>query len=201
MVVDVGANVGTWTLEALKSFPGAQIHAFEPSAVAFAALAAAVGGETRVSLEQMALGDENGEAVLYADVSGSGLASLSKRRLDHLGLDFSYEEQVEVMTLESWSRSRGIGKVDVLKLDVEGHEMDVLRGAGTLLESMSVVQFEFGGCNIDSRTFFQDFWYLLSESGFKIYRLGPSGLSALSNYSERDEVFVTTNYFAGRRVV
>ena len=95
-----------------------------------------------------------------------------------------------MMTLESSSRSRGIGKVDVLKLDVEGHEMDVLRGAGTLLESIER-SVRIRRLQHRLKNVLQDFWYLLSESGFKIYRLGPSGLSALSNYSERDEVFVT----------
>jgi FkbM family methyltransferase len=198
MVLDVGANVGAWTLQALQVLPRAHIHALEPSARAHAALSAAVLGETRVSVHQVALGASDGAAVLYADVPGSGLASLTRRRLDHLGIEFSHEESVPLRTLESWSLSAGAEDVDVLKLDVEGHELDVLRGAGGVLGRVRVIQWEFGGCNIDTRSFFQDFWYLLIEAGFRICRLGPAGLSVVARYSERDETFSTTNYFAHR---
>jgi FkbM family methyltransferase len=198
VILDVGANVGAWTLQALDTFPGAQIHAFEPSASAFAELTVAVGGGTRVHVHQSALGSTDGASVLYSDSPGSGLASLTKRQLDHIGLQFSFEEPIRMCTLESWSHAVGIRELDVLKLDVEGHEMDVLRGAGKLLDRVQVIQFEFGGCNIDTRTYFQDFWYFLTDSGFKIYRLGPAGLSALNGYSERDETFTTTNFFATR---
>jgi FkbM family methyltransferase len=160
---------------------------------------ASVGTNPRVSLNRLALAETEREALLYANTPGSVLASLTKRRLDHFALDFSYEETVQVESLESWAASAGVKAVDVLKIDVEGHELDVLRGAGTLLSCVGVIQFEFGGCNIDTRTYFQDYWYLLSDD-FEIYRLGPAGLQLLPVYSEQDEVFTTTNFLAKRRL-
>lgn len=198
-VLDVGANCGAWTLQALATFPHAVVHAFEPAAHAFETLTTVLGAEDRVTLHNVALGNRDGDVLLYADVPGSGMASLTRRRLDHFGLDFSHEEMVTVRTLESWSHHVGIPRIDVLKLDVEGHELDVLRGARLLLNDVQVVQFEFGGCNIDTRTYFQDFWYLLTGAGFSIHRLGPSGLTHLTRYSEQDEAFITTNFFASRR--
>jgi hypothetical protein len=102
----------------------------------------------------------------------------------------NHEETVRLRTLESWSLSSGINDIDVLKLDVEGHEMDVLRGAGETLRRVRVIQWEFGGCNIDTRTYFQDFWYFLTEAGFKISRLGPRGaLSRSSVQRTRGDIF------------
>lgn len=198
VVLDVGANVGDWTLQALEQLPHARIYAFEPSEAAFRGLVSAVGASPRVSVSQVALGDTDQEAVLYADSPGSGLASLARRRLDHAGISFAHEERVVVRTLESWARSVTLDKVDVLKLDVEGCELAVLRGAGDFLRDVRVIQFEFGGCNIDTRTYFQDFWYLLSDD-FEIFRLSPTGLDLLPAYTERDETFTTTNFFARRR--
>ena len=60
------------------------------------------------------------------------------------------------------------------------------------------MQFEFGGCNIDSWTHFQDFYYFFRDAGFRLYRLGPKGLDLIERYSELDEAFTTTNYFAQR---
>ena len=198
VVVDVGANTGSWTIEALKAFPRARVHAIEPSTVAFGALSTNVGGIDRVSLHRLALGAVDGEAVLYADAPGSELASLTRRRLHHLDIEMDIGESIHARTLASWTGAEGIRAVHVLKLDVEGHELEILQGAGALLESTTVIQFEFGGCNIDTRTFFQDFWYLLTGVGFRIFRLGPRGLTAVPAYREADEVFATTNYFAAR---
>lgn len=193
LVVDAGANIGNWTHAALREFPQAQIHALEPSAAAAGKLSAKVGGDPRVSTHQIALSDHDGEAVLYANQPGSPISSLTKRRL--VGVNYDHEEKVPVRTLASWAASAGIDRLDVLKLDVEGHELDALRGAGWTLDSVKVVQFEFGGCNIDTRTYFQDFWYFFANADFRLYRLGPGGLNPVDRYSEGDEVFITTNFF------
>jgi FkbM family methyltransferase len=196
VALDVGAGVGAWTLHALSALPNVRIHAFEPSSVAMQRLEVAVGkSDGRVSVHQLALSDCDGEGVLYANEPGSPIASLTRRKA--VSVEFSYEEQVRTTTLQSWSRSSGIDTVDVLKLEVGGHEMDVLTGAGDLLQRMQVIQFEFGGSNIDTRTYFGDFWDLLAGAGWRIYRLCPNGLLAKDRYRECcDEVFRTTTYFA-----
>lgn len=117
------------------------------------------------------------------------------RRLDHFGLEFGHSEEAPLTTLDDLL---GGAPVDLFKLDVEGRELDVLKGAASTAPRVSVIQFEFGGCNIDTRSYFQDFWYLLTEQGFGIWRIGPHGLQLVLNYSESDEVFLTTNFFAAR---
>jgi hypothetical protein len=92
----------------------------------------------------------------------------------------------------------GVGRIDLLKIDVEGHELEVLRGAESLFAGRGVrmVTFEFGGCDIDSRTFFQDFWYFFRERGMgRLFRITPSGyLAPIRHYREADEQFRTTNF-------
>ena len=63
---------------------------------------------------------------------------------------------------------------------------------------INTISIEFGGCNIDSRTFFQDFWYFLHERGmWRIFRIAPAGyLVALPAYREAYEQFRTTNFVA-----
>jgi len=195
-VLDVGANAGAWTREALRQLPAAHVHSFEPASAARAHLSSEFGSNARVSIHPIALGATDSEATLYADAPGSGLASLSQRRLDHRALSLTHEERVTVRTLPSWLTYTGVDKVDVLKLDVEGHELDVLRAATDQLKTVRVIQFEFGGCNIDTRTYWQDFWYLLSDAGYRLYRLAPRRLIQVSRYHERDESFLTTNFFA-----
>ena len=197
VVFDIGANIGTYSEAIRRSAPAATIFAFEPSLVARQKLSDKFTGDSSVVVVPLALGSTNATQTLYSDFPGSGMASLTKRRLEHFGIDFSQTESIDVVTLDSWVESMNVVP-NVIKLDVEGHELDVLKGGGKTLALTQVVQFEFGGCNIDTRTFFQDFWYLLTPLGFTIYRISTDGPIRLSRYSELEECFRTTNYLAVR---
>jgi len=192
---DVGANRGDWTASLLKRIPSAKVHLFEPSKRAFNDLNRRFYGLDQLTLVNKALGKYNGEATLFSDTEGSVLSSLSQRRLDHFGITFQEKEQIAIMTLDDYCEQYAVYP-DVIKLDVEGHELDVLIGAESALEYCKIVQFEFGGCNIDSRTYFQDFFYFFKHKGFDISRLKNGTLVPVDSYREIDETFSTTNYFA-----
>jgi hypothetical protein len=91
-----------------------------------------------------------------------------------------------------------IQRIDLLKLDTEGHELSVLEGARRLLESRAIdtIQFEFGGANIDSRTFLRDIVDVLRPT-HGVYRLLKDGVEPLRN-DEREEIFTYANYIAVR---
>jgi len=109
-------------------------------------------------------------------------------------------EQVQVRTIDRFCETEKIQRIDFLKIDVEGHELSVLRGAERMLTSgaISMIQFEFGPANIYSRTYFYDFWSLLSGA-YDIYRIVPKGLAPINYYGEHNEIFLTTNYLALRK--
>ena len=147
----------------------------------------------------LAAGEAAGRQTLHYDRAGSGLASLHARRLDHFGIDFSGRETVDVTTIDNFVAENGLETIDFAKFDIEGHELDALRGAARTLEQgrIKALAFEFGGCNIDSRTYFQDFWYVLGGLGYQIYVINPLfGTTRLKAYDERHEVFLTTNFIA-----
>lgn len=197
LVVDIGGNVGDYTAEVLLRFPKAQIHVFEPSAVNIGKLNHRFGQNNRVIIHQKALSDAAGKMTLYADSPGSGLGSLSKRDLSHHHLDFSHEETVLVERFDAMYIEYLTNKtIDLVKIDVEGHELAVLRGFGDVLSSVRIIQFEFGGCNVDTRTFFKDFWDFFTEKGFSLYRITPMGVQAIFKYNEQEEAFTTTNFLA-----
>ncbi len=159
---------------------------------------------SNVKINYLALSNVNGKQKLYYDTPGSALASLTKRRLEHFNTSMNHSEIVETTRFDDfWKTTDTYLKnpntiIDYVKIDVEGHELDVLEGFGNLLDKIGIIQFEFGGTNIDTRTYFQDFWYLFKDKkyDFSIYRIAPNGLIPINKYVETDEYFSTTNYIA-----
>jgi len=202
VLFDVGANIGKYTSALLEVFtkPNVKIHAFEPSAATFAQLNERFCRDRRVETHKFGFSDKRTVRRLYADQSLSGLASLYKRRLGHRNINLHSSETVKLTTIDAFCRKHAIHQVHFLKLDVEGHELSVLKGARRMLESgkISYIQWEFGGCNIDSRTFFQDFYYLLNDR-YTLYRIVKDGRQPVPQYQETLEIFTTANYLAELR--
>jgi FkbM family methyltransferase len=199
IVVDVGGNIGNWTAALLNRSKPKHVYVFEPSKRNQGILAERFRQNKNVVIIPKALSDKDGAAPLFANESGSGLASLHQRRLDHFGIPHEEVERIEMMSVSQFISDFGIPKIDILTLDIEGHELTALKGIPrNFWDKINVIQFEFGGCNIDSRTFFQDFWYLLSPR-FTMFRMSPMGLLVITQYRELDEVFATTNYLCLHR--
>ena len=181
-----------------------QIHCFEPSQHTHEALSRTITEanppkKCHVVLNQHALGRKRETLTLHYDELQSGLASLTKRRLDHFNINMSKSEEVEVLPLDEYCALNHISHIHLLKIDDEGHELDVLGGALDMLknQAIDIITFEFGGCNIDTRTYFQDFWYFFKDYDMEIFRILPSGeLLPIKAYKEIYEQFITTNYVA-----
>ena len=144
-----------------------------------------------------ALSDKNGFDFLYSDKSGSGLGTLFNRRLDHFNINFDNKEKINLIRLDTFLQNENKDIIiDYFKMDVEGSELKILEGMGIFIKKIKLIQFEFGGCNIDSRTFFQDFWYYFKKHNFDLFRITMTGPKKIKEYSESDEFFRTTNYIA-----
>lgn len=197
-IFDVGANKGQYAKLVDEVFAGnAKIHSFEPGHTTYNELTKNTKNIKGIQTNNFGLGSNEAQMELNYDVQGSGLASLHTRKLEHMNIDFSKKEIVEIKTIDSFCKEHTIQKIDLLKIDVEGHEMEVLKGAQNMLsrKHIGAIQFEFGGCNIDSRTYFQDFYYLLKDN-YRLYRELQDGLCEIKQYSELQEIFTTINYFA-----
>jgi hypothetical protein len=137
---------------------------------------------------------------LYTDGKGSSLASFYERDLSHVGAGMTHHVIVHVTILDALAEKHGLSHVNFLKLDLEGHELEALKGSKNLLERKAIdtIMFEFGGCNIDSRTYIKDFWSLLvHQHQFSFYRLLPRRrLKFFPRYSESLEQFSWQNILA-----
>ena len=185
----------------MNIFPKADIHSFEPAKKTFSTLSHNIEEISKkysghVKLNNLALSDSSGKATLHYDKENSGIASLYERQLDYMGIDYSMTEIIELTTLDEYCKENKIEYIDLLKMDVEGNELNVLEGSKTMLEAGKIrnIQMEFGGCNLDSRTYFRDFWNLLHED-FRVFYILADSLMEITNYRETLEIFTTVNFF------
>ncbi len=203
-IFDVGSNRGQFLTMALEHMKGedVEVHCFEPGKQTFAHLSTTAAGRPKVHLNNIGLGAEQSEAVLHYDHAGSEIASLTKRKLEHYGVNYESSETVVIDTVDNYCAAKGIDRIDLLKVDIEGHELDCFKGAKDMFakKAIGIVTLEFGGANIDTRTYFRDFWYFFEQMGMDLYRITPSGyLFKLEDCFETQEQFRTTNFLAIRK--
>jgi FkbM family methyltransferase len=192
-VLDVGANVGDWSAAALAINPNLEVHCFEPNPSTFAALSQrSLKGDVR--LNAFALGAESAEHELNVYGELDGLNSLYERA----GTTPVRRERIKVETLDKYAADAGIDEIGLLKIDTEGHELAVMRGAESMLRSgrIRMVQFEYGGTFIDSRTFLKDIWHFISalRPSYRFYKVHPAGLRFAPSYHPGLEDFQYSNW-------
>ncbi len=199
IVVDGGVNRGEYSRCVLRLAReigvAVEIHAFEPAPACVAKLRTAFAGEPTFRLTPSALSDRAGEALLYDGQSGSSLASLVPRA-EHSG-EKGAAVSVPLLRLDDYLAQQGVARVDLLKLDVEGHEVAALGGLGERLrpETVDAIQFEYGGAALDAGTSLRDLYRLLEGRGYALAKLFPHALE-LRNYRPWMEHFSYANYVA-----
>lgn len=198
VVLDVGANVGDYAVRVLDVLPSADVHLFEPHPRSASWLHERFGNG--VTVVAAAAGSVAGTLELYdyAGGAGSSHASVYAEVFVELHRRPAEPVSVPVVRIDDYVRDAGLADVLLLKIDTEGHELEVVKGALESLGSGRIhcVQFEFNEMNLVSRVFLRDFAQLLE--GYTLHRLLPRGLARL-DVTPTDEIFAFQNVVAVRR--
>jgi len=198
IIFDVGANVGNYCCELLKTFPKANIYAFEPHPITYNHLLKNTKGG--VHAINVACSDTAGEIKLYdyaSDVDGTEHASLYKDVFTDIYVSDVKSINTIVIRLDKYADDNNIDYIDFLKIDTEGNEYKVLLGCSGLLsyKKIGVIQFEFNKMNVISRVYMKDFYDILKE--YEIFRLLPKEMLPMKNYnSATHEIFSYQNIVA-----
>lgn len=187
-ILDVGANIGQFAIGASKIIQNSTVHCFEPSSATFQKLK--TKSTDRILVNHAGLGASRGSKLLYEGQDRSVKASF-------VLYDQSGEgELAQVWTVDSYCLQHNLHTVELLKIDVEGFELEVLKGAKDMIDQGKIkfIQFEFGGINhVQQKVFLQDFFDFLPQ--YSIYRILQRGLVKLS-YKPFYEIYITSNYLA-----
>lgn len=174
LLLDVGANRGQFSLISRVMHPRLPIHAFEPQPVEAAVYRRLFSHDPLVALHEVALGDREGEADLHISrrADSSSLLPIGEMQAK---LFPSTEEvgthRVQVMTLDGVSTKWSGAKRILLKLDVQGFELGVLRGARLALRQCAFVYAECSEIPLyTGQALFPEVASFLKAEGFKTIR-------------------------------
>lgn len=193
VVFDVGANVGEWAELVMASRPNVKIHCFEPSVGTFRILASNKF-ISKARCNNIGLGSVREEKKFYVFGDGSTVNSMYLRD----GMIPLREDSVSIDTIDNYCIKNDIKSIDFLKIDVEGNELEVLKGASKMFQSaaIKIAQFEYGGTYIDSRIFLKDIFNYFNGLSYRIYKIYPGYVQYISSYGSDLEDFQYANYVA-----
>jgi FkbM family methyltransferase len=138
VVFDVGANCGATSVHLARHYPNAAVHSFEPGSTARAYLERNTARFPKVRVHPIGLYSADQETPLYLGDGDIGMASIEQR-----GVNLGESELVRLRAGGAWAEEHGIDRIDVLKVDVEGAEVEVISSLAPLLPTVKVLYLEY----------------------------------------------------------
>lgn len=136
IIIDIGGHAGQFSKIFSALVPQGRVYTFEPGTYAHSILKKVhlLKRLTNVSIFKMGASDKNGKSVLSVPIKSSGSIGFGRSSIN--GEDFTHalREEIPLTTLDHFSKTHQLPRVDLIKIDVEGHEMSVLNGAQKLLK-------------------------------------------------------------------
>jgi FkbM family methyltransferase len=185
-LIDVGANLGIVTCLMSELWPRRRIHSFEPGPSTFTSLQRnlALNGVKNVQAHNTAVSDTEGTLTFSFRPDSRATSGFPKDQKTHADGRDPNMIKVQSTTLDRYVASHGIPSISLLKVDVEGFEPLVFRGAEQLLKEHSILIIYFEMCPILLRKAGFETTQptsFLESYGYSLYRLGEDGMTATAS--------------------
>ncbi len=200
VIFDVGANKGDYTRQVLKIAEqlnkNVEVHLFEPQKYNIEILHRSFSHLNNIIINDFGLSNNDETLTIFSDSSGSELASIYEREFfKEQGFSLS-KEAARMVPVEDYIKEKSLEKIHLMKIDVEGHELEVVKGIRELLDSRIIksIQFEYGGTYVDAGTKLRDIYSILGL----YYNIGKikDGTVSYVLYHNDMEDFQYSNYLA-----
>ena len=194
ILFDVGANYGQTVTKFKKYFPESFIYSFEPSKLCFETLQQIHSNTIGVTINNKAVGKEK-SSLEFNEYAWSSLNSLLKRSFTSSKIIDNYH--VDVVSIDDYCRENNIYKINLLKTDTEGFELNVLLGAEQMMNE-NKIQFVYTEVffyeNYIGQSSFGDIYNFLLSKGFNLVRFYTFEYTDKGCASRTDALFVNPNY-------
>ena len=175
IIYDVGAYEGTWTVLAKAIFPEAEVHAFEPLAALRKDFSRQTNGLTKIYYHPIALGAMTGTLPmkLASSLDSSSILKMTQEQIKQFRVQPAGVELVHAESLDEYIRKVSLPLPNLLKLDIQGYELEALRGAEECLASVDAVLSEVSFVEFyDEQCLFGDVVAFLGKRGFRVRAFG-----------------------------
>lgn len=199
IVFDVGANEGGYAMLVKKYIQDCEIYAFEPGKLVYNKLKR-LNNKNSIKTFNIGLSYTKKSATFYSFNKNTAFSSVYKDVIAGFHKQKAKPTKIKLDTIDNQVKKLKIKNIDFLKIDTEGSELDVIKGASKLIKTnkIKIIHFEFNEMNVYSRIFLLDFIKLLPN--YKFFRLMPNGFFPLDNYSPKThEIFAYQNIVAFRK--
>lgn len=189
IIFDVGANNGSSLVEFKKWWPDSEVHCFEPQVECWDDLLKTANEDQRVFLNQFALGTTNEEdKTFYTHDLNTGISGFNKINVESKdSIDISkisndssklndhkktinHPRKVSIRKPDEYFKINNLSKIDLLKLDTQGYELEILKGFGKTLSNVKVIISELMLYDYYEKSLsFYDFEKIIHPFGFKLY--------------------------------
>ena len=185
IVIDIGGHAGQFTKLFSSLSPKGHIYTFEPGTYAYSILSKvhALKRLKNVSLFKMGASEKNGTNVLSIPIKKSGSIGFGRSSVNGESFEKAIREEIALTSLDSFSKQQKISRVDFIKIDVEGHEMSVLKGAKGLLKKHSPsVMIEINKDHLsNAQTKVADVFLFFQSLGYTYARIDEENGTLISN--------------------
>ena len=196
-IFDVGANHGVLTEQFADQFPAATVYAFEPTPVVFGRLSERFKSRAQIRPFQLALSSEDGTARFSCNAfdQTNSLLPVSAQSGKHVDAGKTETvESIEIRTvsLDAFCKEKGIPRIDILKMDIQGAELMALNGARELIRTGSI---DLIFCEVlfaplyENQAWFHDISEFMVQNGYALVGFYDFGYSRSGTLAWADAIF------------
>ena len=204
IIFDVGANLGLWATNVFQRKLNCTFHLFEPSDLLFEKLSFNLQDEINnkmVIVNHQALSDciKTKPFYYYPKFPGnSSFHQIISSEGPPYNLGKPEVSKVTTITLDEYCNRKEISQINFLKIDTEGSEWEVLKGAENLISKGKIdfIQFEYGACYRESNSTLEEVYLFLTKNGYDIFKILPNELKYIKQFLQEYEDYAWCNFLA-----
>ncbi len=205
VVFDVGANIGNWIKVVLENYDRIHGYCFEPIKEICDYLEWVVK-DNEVTCVDIGLGAIDGEKDFWYYTKVSELSTFFRRNTkveEGIINDVPELKKIHVMSLDNYCAVSNVPTINFLKVDVEGAELEVFKGAEKMISEgrINYILFEYGGCNIDAKVTLKAIMAWFEKRPYTFYKVKKDGLEEIDKFRDELEDYGWCNFLLKKKEI